>query len=105
MTTYTKRPTQVEALRFTGGGESAQTIALGLVEAGISTTWITSHSTFSLNEVREIEETQVPEVLRFENAFNERVEAQVGQWVTLLSDNNVMVLDDAEFNKLYIATA
>ncbi|HMT68955.1 MAG TPA: hypothetical protein PKD16_02270 [Saprospiraceae bacterium] len=104
MTKYTKRPSQVEALQFTGGGASAQAIALGLAPAGFSTTWVTAHSTFSLNEMSEIEETAVPEKLIMQNTYNELVECQVGQWVTLLADNNIIVLSDAEFRKQYIAS-
>lgn len=104
MTKYTKRPSEVEALQFTGGGASAQTIALGLAPAGFSTTWVTAHSTFSLNEMSEIEETAVPEKLIMQNTYNELVECQVGQWVTLLADNNIIVLSDAEFRKQYIAS-
>lgn len=101
---YTKRPSQVEALQFTGGGESAQAIAQGLAPAGFSTTWVTAHSSFTLNEMNEIEETVVPEKLVMQNTYNELVECQVGQWVTLLADNNIIVLSDAEFRKQYIAS-
>jgi len=105
MTSYTKRPSQVEALQFTGGGASAQEIALGLATAGFTTTWITAHSSFSLNEMNEIEETVVPEKLVMQNTYNELVECQVGQWVTLLADNNIVVMSDEQFHQNYIPTA
>lgn len=101
---YTKRPSQVEALQFTGGGESAQAIALGLAPAGFSTTWVTAHSTFTLNEMSEIQETVVPEKLVMQNTYNELVECQVGQWVTLLADNNIVVMSDDEFQRNYVVT-